>query len=268
MSFENFREAEREGWNARAGLYDRHTALATEQIVPAMLDALRLKPGMRMLDVACGTGNVAAAATARGCRVEGIDFAPAMVLEARNRHPDIAFAEADAERLPHRSGSFDAVACNIGLFHVADPGTAMREAARVLRPGGRYAFSHWAAPAQSELYGRLISVVSRLADLSLADAAPDAYLLSDPSIAEPMLATAGFEQIETQMLPTKLIANGSDFFEFFLNFGVRVPLIVAAQEPAIQERLRAEINATMQPYETETGFEVPMPSLLYSGEKP
>mgnify|MGYP003661125506 FL=1 len=52
-----------------------------------------------------------------------------------------------------------------------------------------------------------------------------------------------------------------------MQFGVRVPLIVAAQEPDVQQRLRDRINAAMTPFQTPTGFEVPMPSLIYTGTK-
>lgn len=268
MDYSSFKDAERSGWNERAAVYESHTALATLQIAPAMLDALRLRPGMRLLDVACGTGNVAAAASALGCEACGIDFAPAMIAQAKARFPGTVFQEGDAEALDFDEASFDAVSNNMGLFHVSDTALALSEARRVLVPGGRFSFSQWAAPEESDLYRMLFSIIPRVADMTRADPAPDAYALSDPAAAQGMLRNAGFDAVETRRLDTVLLANGPDFFEFFLNFGVRVPLIVQAQDPDVQDQLRREINAAVQPYRTPQGYEVPMPSLLYTGQKP
>ena len=265
MEFERFHNAEREGWNDRASGYDQATALATMQIIPVMLEAVRARSGQRLLDLACGTGSVAGAAAALGLIAEGVDFAPDMVALAQSRFPAQGFQVADVQNLPHSDASFDIVTCNIGLFHVADPAKALAEAARGLGSGGRFAFSQWAAPAQSELYAALFDILKSTADMSLADPAPNAYRLSDPAIVADMLTTAGFGDIETRHLDTTLIANGADFHDFFMRFGVRVPLIVAAQPADVQARIKSKMNAAMAPYKTATGYEVPMPSLLYSG---
>ena len=265
MTFHAFHNAERTGWHDRAPSYDAATGLATMQIVPAMLDALRLRSGGRLLDLACGTGYVAGAAAALDVQATGIDFAPGMIDAAQLRYPGVTFQVADVQDLPFQDDSFDAVACNIGLFHVTDPDRALAEAARVLRPGGRFAFSQWSAPAQSELYAALFAVLKAHADMTLADPAPDAYRLSDPNTVSSMMDRAGFSDFESRELPTMLIATGDDFFDFFMRFGVRVPLIVAAQPSDVQSAIRAAMNDAMATYKTPTGFEVSMPSLLYSG---
>lgn len=268
MTFDAFITAERDGWNTRAADYATHTALATLQIVPAMLDAVGLKPGMRLLDTACGPGHVAAAAAALEADAQGIDYASDMITAAQSRFPGLPVAVGDAEALSFTDATFDAVCCNMGLFHMGEPDQAMREAARVLRPGGKFAFSQWCAPAASPLYNHLFAVLSTEADLGRADPAPDAFALSDPEAATARMAAAGLTDIQTRTLNTTLIATGDDFFAFFMRFGVRVPLIVAAQDAEVQARIKTRINADMAPYRTATGFEVPMPSLLYTGTKP
>lgn len=268
MTFDAFITAERNGWNSRAEHYAAHTALATLQIVPAMLDAIGATPGMRLLDTACGPGHVAGAAAALELDAQGIDYAPDMITTAHARFPDVPFDVGDAEALSFADTTFDAVCCNMGLFHMGDPDQAMREAARVLRPNGKFSFSQWCAPAASPLYSHLFSILNEEADLSRADPAPDAFALSDPDAAAQRMTDAGLTDIQTRHLNTTLIATGDDFFAFFMRFGVRVPLIVAAQDADVQARIKKRINADMDPYRTATGFEVPMPSLLYTGTKP
>ena len=267
MTFDAFHTAERNGWHERAAAYGDATALATLQIVPAMLDVLRLRPRMDLIDLACGPGYVAGAADAMLVNARGVDFAPAMVQAAKARHPKLDFIEADIQSLPFEDASFDAAACNMGLFHVTDPVQAMAEAARVLRPGGRFAFSQWTAPSDSDLYARLFEVMKAHADMSLADPAPDAYALSDQVNVEAMMTKAGFDDISSRRLETVLVAPEEDFFDFFIKFGVRVPLIVDAQEPDVRQNIREKMNATMTPYKTEEGYEVPMPSLLFAGTR-
>lgn len=265
MTFHAFRDAERDGWSARAPGYETHTALATLQIAPALLAAVALRPGLRVLDIACGTANVAAAAAALGCTATAVDFATGMTDAARARFPDLDVLQADAEDLPFEDNAFDAAICNMGLFHMTDPARALSEAARVLRPGGRFAWSQWTAPGDSALYGTLFAILKAHADMSRADAAPDAYALSDPDHVTALMQDSGFRDVRIERLPTTLIATGETFFDFFLKFGVRVPLIVAAQDAAVQDTLRMKINAAMSAWRTEAGWEVPMPSLVISG---
>lgn len=267
MTFDAFTAAERDGWHARAAGYADHTALATVQIIPALLDALAICPGQRLLDLACGPGHVAGAAAALDLSAEGIDYAPGMITAAKARFSDLTFTQADAEALPHTNASFDAVACNMSLFHMGDPQKAMSEAARVLCEGGKFAFSQWTAPSDSELYARLFAALTDIADMSRADPAPNAYALSDKDHTFAAMQTAGFSGLTCRRLDTRLIARGDDFFEFFMQFGVRVPLIVDAQDADVRVKLRKRINADMAPFKTANGFDVPMPSLVFAGTK-
>src|SRR5207302_5786133 len=102
---------------------------------------------------------VSAAAAARSADVTGLDFSSAMIAEARRRHPAIEFSEGDAEALPFDASAFDAVVMNFGLLHLARPDTAIAEAHRVLRPGGRYALTVWAPPEQAVGFGMTLRAI-------------------------------------------------------------------------------------------------------------
>lgn len=115
----NFREFEHVGWEQLPRHYHEGFARLTTQVIPALLDAAGVGRGTRLLDVATGPGYVATAAAQRGAAVLGVDFASAMVAEARRRCPGLQFEEGDAEALAFRDASFDAVTINFGVLHLA-----------------------------------------------------------------------------------------------------------------------------------------------------
>src|SRR5205807_2183578 len=132
-----FHDFERAGWETAADHYGDAFGPLTSQAIPSLLRAAQAGEGTRLLDVASGPGYVAAAAAARGATVIGVDFASEMVTLATRRYPVLEFVEGDAEALAFPDRSFDAVAINFGVLHLARPDAALAEARRVLKPGGR-----------------------------------------------------------------------------------------------------------------------------------
>ena len=108
---------------------------------------LDLKPGARVLDVACGTGNCAIPAAQAGAKVTGVDIAPNLVEQARKRAAagrlDIRFEEGDAEELPCSDGSFDVVLSMFGAMFAPRPERVAAELLRVCKPGGMIAMANW-----------------------------------------------------------------------------------------------------------------------------
>ena len=96
-------------------------------------------PGDRVLDVCCGTGDLAVEAERRGGRVVGLDFSPRMLERARRKSGTIEWVEGDALALPFADGEFDAVTVGFGVRNFADLPLGLRELRRVLRPGGKLA---------------------------------------------------------------------------------------------------------------------------------
>jgi ubiquinone/menaquinone biosynthesis C-methylase UbiE len=151
MSFDAdmVRAFEHAGWQKAAAHYQSTFAAATREFAEALLDAATVGPGAAVLDLCCGTGQLADRAAARGAMARGLDFSPAMLAAARSAHPGLRFTEGDAEAIPFPDAAFDAVVSSFGVHHVPRPDKALAEAFRVLRPGGRVAFSAWAAPADN-----------------------------------------------------------------------------------------------------------------------
>ena len=147
----SFRDFEHQGWSSQDVAVGYHDYLSpiTTQAIGALLDAAEVGRGTQVVDVATGAGYAAAAAAERGAEVIGIDFSATQVALARRRYPSLEFREGDAGALPFSDGAFGAVVSNFGMPHVPDPDAAISEAFRVLRSGGRFAFSVWASPEES-----------------------------------------------------------------------------------------------------------------------
>jgi demethylmenaquinone methyltransferase/2-methoxy-6-polyprenyl-1,4-benzoquinol methylase len=153
--------------------YDRLSAALSFYQDPrwrrALVDAIAPAPGERILDVATGTGMVAAELLARdgGCTVVGLDQSAEMLAGARARFADgpdgarVELIEGQAERLPFADAAFDALTFTYLLRYVDDPPATMRELARVLRPGGRIASLEFGVPprAAPRLAWRLYTAV-------------------------------------------------------------------------------------------------------------
>jgi len=111
------------------------------------IDSLALKPGDRVLDVACGTGNTAIPAARAGAEVTGADIATNVLEQARQRAESeglkIQFEEGDAENLPYDDAAFDVVVTMFGAMFAPRPELVSSELIRVCRPGGRIAMANW-----------------------------------------------------------------------------------------------------------------------------
>lgn len=106
-----------------------------------LLRELAMKEGQEVLDLCCGTGDLALAFQKLGCRTVGADFTAAMLAGAQHKElaKQVRWVQADAQALPFADDQFDAVTIAFGIRNVESPPQAMRESLRVLRPGGRLA---------------------------------------------------------------------------------------------------------------------------------
>lgn len=108
--------------------------------------AVAATPGTKILDLAAGTGTSAAEYAADGAQVVACDFSTGMVAEGRRRHPHIDFVVGDATDLPFADDSFDVATISYGLRNVQNTDAALREMARVTRPGGRIVIAEFSTP--------------------------------------------------------------------------------------------------------------------------
>lgn len=204
--------------------YDRMNRLLTfgldQRWRSRTLDAIGLGAGELVLDVACGTGDFAEMARARGARVVATDYAARMLSHARERGLDGILVRSDAMALPIRSSAFDAVVCGFALRNFAKLQPAFDEMARVLRPGGRVGLLEVDRPANPVIrfghaiyFDRVVPLVgSVLADRKAYSYLPEsaAYLPAWPGLRT-MLESAGFANVrrERAMLGAVQIVTGT-----------------------------------------------------------
>ncbi len=262
--FEAFDRYERTRWgevsSVYAGTFGRVTSLAVEPL----LDAAGVGQNVRMLDVACGPGFAAIAGSKRGASVDGVDFAPEMVAAAALACPKGRFQVADAGTLPFEPLQFDAVVSNFGVQHFPDPDRALAEMHRVLKRGGRLAFTVWDTPERSPAQGLLQEAVAAHGSGDVAlPAAPPLHRFADAGETRRTLEAAGFTDVSSRTLSLVLrAATANEVFDIYHRGTVRLGAMLRVQPPEALTRIRDAFTRSLEPYHSAEGVAVPMQAVL------
>jgi SAM-dependent methyltransferase len=267
-----FKAFEAEGWTRRAKTYDRLTGRATARLVVPLLAAAWVEAGMRVLDVACGPGHIAAGAAAKGAKAVGIDAAEGMVAVARARYADIGFRQGDAERLPFGDASFDAVVAGFVVNHLPRPERALAEFVRVVRPGGRVAVTVWDRPGQMRLLGVLAEALERtegVVDPGLPSGGPDPFRFADDAALAALLSGAGLAEARVRSIAFEQeVADIDELWEGLLAGSVRTAALIERQPEPVRRRIRAALEQAVAPYRSAAAIALPVSAKLASGRRP
>jgi SAM-dependent methyltransferase len=235
------------GWERNADAVDAHLGAATE----TLLDAAEVREGSAVLDVAAGPGGAGLAAVARaGPSGNAVlaDVAPAMVEAAVRRSDGMANVRAivcDELAIDAADGTFDAVVCRHGLMFVAEPADAVREAGRVLRPGGRYAAMTWDARAANPWLGLVLDAVGEQFGVPFPPPGmPGPFSLDEPDGLARALADGGLEDVDVVRVAAPMTLPSLEAW------WARVPelagplaLALAGMEPDVRDAIRARAIA-------------------------
>lgn len=266
-----FAQFEHKSWQRVAEKYDLAWSSLTRSFIPALLVAVNIRNGVRVLDVACGPGYVAAAAEAAGGVPIGVDFSSEMVRLARERNPHIEFREGDAHALDFPDGSFDVVTMNFGLLHMSDPQKVIGESARVLSKGGRFGFTVWADTRVSAGTKIVQDAINEHAnqDVELPQG-PDYFAYSQQKTCQAALARAGFNaasfHFETSVSEW-LVPTTTFLFESELNAGVRTAALLAAQSSETLQKISRDIATSVNKYAKGDGYAIPFAANIISARK-
>ena len=185
--FEAFKATQREGWKSFAPL-----AMTTTPSAAKLVSFAGVRPGQKLLDVGCGTGVVAITARRAGAVVTGLDLTPELLAVAKDNAAvadmdDIVWKQGDVENLPFRDGEFDVVLSQFAHIFAPRPEVAIAEMLRVLKSGGRIAFSTW--PPELMIGRMLTLTASYLPPPSDPKPAPP-HQWGDPNVVLKRLGTA------------------------------------------------------------------------------
>ncbi|HEX2216898.1 MAG TPA: methyltransferase domain-containing protein [Xanthobacteraceae bacterium] len=232
----------------------------TLQIVGEELcEALDIRSGHKVLDVAAGNGNVSLAAARRWCDVVASDYVPALLERARERAAaerlDIEFREADAEALPFADGSFDAVVSTFGVMFTPDQDRAAAEMIRVCKRGGKIGLANWTPEG---FIGQLFKTIGR-------------HVAPPPGVKSPALWGTRARIVELFEPHASSIKTAQRHFAFryrspahwlevFQTYYGPVLKAFAALEPAAQAMLQRELMALIDQFNRSDDGSMVVPS--------
>jgi pimeloyl-ACP methyl ester carboxylesterase/SAM-dependent methyltransferase len=249
-----------------------------ELFVPALFgewavrvaDAAAIRPGERVLDVACGTGVLAREAAARvgaGGSVAGLDPNRGMLAVAARLAPDVVWHRGTAEDLPFPDASFDVVVSQFGLMFFGDKEKAVREMVRVLAPGGRLAVAVWSPLDDIPPYAAEVELLQRLA----GDRASEALRLPF-SYGDPDRLAALFDEIGVDALAVTTHTGTARFASVraMVEPDVRgwLPLIGVDLEPDLISLILDEAEGVLSGFSSEPGgFVFPIPARVVTATR-
>lgn len=231
-------------------------------------DAAGIRAGDRVLDVACGTGVLARAAAGRTGApgaVVGLDVNEGMLAVAAREAPGIDWRVGRAENLPFDDASFDAVVSQFGLMFFEDRRAAIREMARVLRPGGRLVVAVWDTLDNTPGYAAMVGLLERLFGAEAADGLRVPYSLGDVGRLTALFDGAGLPAAE---VTTREGTARFPSIESWVYTDIKGWVLADVIDDAMYERLLAEAQRTLAPFVVDGGrVAFPAPAHLVSAMK-
>lgn len=255
----------------------RQSAAMGGGVTQAIVRLAAARPGMQVLDLACGTGEPAISLGAEvgpQGRVMAIDINAELLQVARARAAQrgfghLSFQQADAHTLPFVDASFDLVTSRFGVMFFNDIGRALAEARRVLRLGGRIALLAW-GPFEQPYFLSTLAVVTRHAPgPMLRPGAPNMFRFSQPGSLTAVLRQAGFQRVEerTVTVPWTWPGTPQEVWDYFRQVTAPFRSFLAGIPPEKAEQVDAEVLAAIGRYYDGRQVNFTADVVLASGEK-
>jgi SAM-dependent methyltransferase len=264
------RRVQRYGWDRASSLYEEAWKV---QLAPAqrrMLELAAIRPGERVLDVACGTGLVTLSVARRvgpGGWVTGVDLSEKMVAEARHAAgtavSNVDFARMDAEALELPEASFDVALSALGILYCPDPLQALREMHRVLVPGGRVAVAVWGERRRCGWAEIFPIVESRVK----SEVCPLFFQLGTGDALELAMEAAGFGEVQVERIDTTLEYPSAEAALAAAFAGGPVALAYSRFDDETREAAHQDYLASIAAGRHGDGFRIPGEFVVARGER-
>jgi SAM-dependent methyltransferase len=231
-----------------------------------MVASMGPKEGDIVLELAAGTGETGFAAAVRvglQGKLISTDFAPAMVDAARRRGDELGLSNVeyrvmDAERIDLDDDSVDGVLCRWGYMLLADPAAALSETRRVLREGGKVAFSVWGAPERNQWASVPGKVLVERGHLPAPEAgAPGIFAMADEQRIRELVGDAGFTSVEIGEVPMSWTYEDSDdYWRFLTELAGALAMAINGLPEEEQRAIRDQVEERLAEQLSEMGFEL------------
>lgn len=205
-----------DGWDAASAGYDEKIAPMTGEYAEALIEILEVHDGVRVIEIAAGSGALTRKLAPRVASILATDFSGQMIgrLKAhleRGGTTNVECAVMNGMELDVEDGQFDRAVSNFGVMLFPEPGRGISELRRVLRPGGRAVVSGWAGPDHFEAFGTFLGAVRKaLPDLPPPPGPPPIFSLADPAVFTAHMEAAGFDDVRIDLVERHLDAEGVD----------------------------------------------------------
>lgn len=232
----------------------------TLQIVGELLcEAVDLRSGERVLDVAAGNGNATLAAARRFARVTAVDYVPSLLVRAQARaaaeHLEVELREGDAEALDFDDASFDVVLSTFGVMFTPDQAQAARELLRVCRPGGRIGLANWTPDG---FVGRLFQLIGRWVPPAPGVRPPSAW---GTDVRLSQLFGGGATKIQSVRRNFVFRYESPEhWIDVFRNYYGPVQKAFAALDPTRRAAMEKELVALLRTHDVSGGASLVVPS--------
>ena len=271
MEAELQRRVQRYGWDKASDFYE---GFWEKQLRPAqdlLMEMAAIAPGMKVLDIACGTGLVsfrALESTGDTGYVLGTDLSGKMIELAsesavKKTKGSISFERMDAEELRLSDSEFDVVLCALGLMYMPGPQRALREMLRVLKPGGRAVAAVWGKRDHCG-WAEIFEIVDRHVS---SEVCPMFFNLGNPGMLSLTFKSAGFGRISSQTISCPLHFSSGEEACGAAFAGGPVALAYHKFSEDVKKEVHADYLSSLEPYRSEKGYTVPGEFVVATGFK-
>jgi ubiquinone/menaquinone biosynthesis C-methylase UbiE len=281
MADDSLKSELRNTWESAApgwARWEHVFATSLSDATDALIDMAGIRPGMRVLDIACGAGSQSIQAAMRvgaSGRIVASDISGTMLEHVRRNAaraglPNIETLECAADELDEQQAPFDAAICRLGLMLFPAPRQALEAVQRALNPGARFAALVFTTPANNPFMASPMAILLRHAGKSPpGPGQPGIFALGGEGVLERLMKDSGLEDVRMRTVRTPLVLpSASDALQLMREAAGAYRAVVADLSDAEKSNAWNEVYESLKQFEVGSGFETELELIIGSGARP